>query len=353
MCKIKSYKFIVFMGVLISIFIGTRAIDVGSDTESYIRHFNNSSLNSGIYDRFEIGFSLLMQLFSKSVANVEVFFTFLAMVITLTYIKIFKITYSNCFLDRNPSTKVFMVFLSLLLFSSWYVTATTNGLRQGLSLVFVYWALTELFYSFKKLNFFILSSIAMSFHFSAILVLPLFFIHYIRFKYVFFIWALIGGGYVLGLNEMIVKLVSEALALPVYDYVKYYTLDDDSKHLGGGLYNGFDVFFFLYTVFWPMLFLFNLKVNFRTKYRGYDLEKLYALAKIYFGLSSIYFIFGFGPFSNRYALFSWFFVPIIQISIIRLHQNLISSRSLVIVTLLSSLIFFLYFRLDWIRYIAP
>lgn len=348
MHRFKTYHILIFLSVLISILIGTRLPHVGKDTEPYKNHFYNSSIVDGIYERSEIGFALLMQLFSKTIPSVELFFSFVAFIITFTYMYTFRKVYSKCFSDEIPSTSVMVIFFSLLLVSSWYISSTTNGLRQGLSLVFLYWALVELFYNSKKIKFITLFILAISFHYSALLIIPFILLHYLRFRLVFFIWILAGLGYMTGLNELAVKITSDMLNLPVYQYVKYYSLEKGSENLSVGVYVGFNLNFFIYTIFWPVLLLIILKIKSRLKNKLANTEKIYTLLKIYLLLSLVYFILGFGPFSNRYALFSWFLIPIMQVVIINLSLNLNSKRIVPILAFFSSLIIFLYIKLDWI-----
>ncbi len=351
MHKVKSFNIFIFLSVLISIFIGIRLPEVGRDTEDYIRYFYHSSIADGIYNRFEIGFSLLMQLFSKTIPSVEVFFSFVAFTITITYMHTFRKVYSKCFYDETISTTVMTIFFTLLLISSWYIASTTNGLRQGLSLVFLYWAFVELFFNSKKFKFFILFITSISFHYSAILIIPFLLLNYLSLRLVFLIWVLAGLGYITGLNELGIKIFSETLNLPIYEYVKYYSLEKGSESLGGGMYEGFIMSFFIYTVFWPVLLLITLKIKFRFKSKLANTENIYIFLKIYLVLSLVYFIMGFGPFSNRYALLSWFLVPIMQVLIIKLTLNLSSNRMLSLWALFLSLMFFLYIRLDWISFI--
>ncbi|BDY04077.1 EpsG family protein [Ferrimonas sp. YFM] len=351
MYKVKSFSVFIFLSMLISIFTGIRLPDVGRDTEAYIEYFHDSSIDDGFYDRFEPGFSLLMQLLSKAGLSVEVFFTCVAFIITVTYLYIFKRTYKHCFLDKNPSTSIITIFFSLLLFSSWYIASTTNGLRQGLALVFLYLSLLEFFYNSHKLKFVFLFVIATLFHYSSILILPFLALHYLRFRFVFIIWVLVGLGFALGVNELGVKLISETFGLPIYEYVKYYSLEKGSEELGGGMYEGFITSFFIYTILWPLILLFVLKVKTPIKEKMINTENVYILLKIYFSLSLVYFVMGFGPFSNRYALFSWMLVPIMQIVIFRLSIRLQTEKIIPLFFLFSSLVFFLYLRLDWIRFI--
>ena len=179
MHKVKTFHGLILLSVLISIFTGIRFSHIGKDTEAYEAHFYNSSVVDGIYERFEIGFALFMQLFSKTASTVEVFFAFVALIITLVYLNTFTKIYSKCFVDGRASTNVLLIFFSLLLFSSWYLVATTNGLRQGLSAVFLYWGCVEFVYERRKLKFLLLYAIAITFHYSALLVIPFLLFYYL------------------------------------------------------------------------------------------------------------------------------------------------------------------------------
>lgn len=345
----KSYSFFVVLSALISFFVGIRFSDVGTDSEQYRNHFYNSSVSEGFYDRFEVGFSLLMQLFSILALSVEAFFFFISFLITTIYLYFFKNLYSKSFYDKHFQFSRVLAFFSLLLFSSWYITSITNGLRQGVALVFIYIALFELFYNHNKVKFSVFYLLSISFHYSSIIISPFLLLYFFRFKYVFILWVLSGAGYFFGVNELVVKVISDRFSLPVYEFVKFYSLQKGAEKLGGGLYDGFIVEFFIYTIFWPVLLLSIIKTKSRFKSGSVGIKEIYTLLKMYFLLSMPYFILGFGPFSNRYAMFAWFLVPVLQFYII----NIISFRGLFsffsIVIFLVSLFFFLFFRLDWIR----
>ncbi len=336
------------MSLLISFFTGIRLTHVGKDTEAYANHFFNSSVVDGVYGRLEIGFALLMQTFSKNSFSVEVFFACVAFIITFVYLHIFTKIHSKCFFDSRASTNILLVFFSLVLFSSWYLVATTNGLRQGLSVVFLYWCGVELFYYQRKLKFLFLYAISISFHYSAIMIMPFLLLNYLRFRYVFLLWLLAAFGYMLGINELIVKGISQAFNLPVYEFVKYYSVEEGA--VGSGLYEGFIFSFFLYTLFWPLFLLSLLMIKIRLKCKVGNLENIYQLIKMYFLFSLVYFIMGFGPFSNRYAFFAWFLVPYMQIVILNLTFNLNFDRAVPLLLLFLSVFCFLFFKLDWIPY---
>ena len=152
-----------------------------------------------------------------------------------------------------------------------------------------------------------------------------------------------------GINELVVKELSQAFNLPVYEYVKYFSLEKGATE--GGLYEGFIFSFFVYTLFWPIFLLFLLVIKFRLKSKVANSPNIYQLIKIYLLFSLVYFIMGFGPFSNRYAFFAWFLVPYMQIIILNLTFSLNSNRVVPLLALFSSIVFFLYFRLDWMSFL--
>lgn len=346
---IKKNIFIILISSIVSLFIGNRFLDVGRDTEQYLSKFEKYSSIEYAIDGYEIGFSLLMHLFSKYTSSAEFFFFFISFLITSIYLFIFNRIHIRNFNKESFSLGGMIFFFSLLLMSSWYITMTTNALRQGVALVFLYYGLIDLFYNNKKFKFLIIYLISISFHYSVIFIGPFLFLKYIRFRYTFALWFLIALGYVYGLNEIIIRLISEKFNLPVYDFIKYYSLQRGV--ISGGLYNGFSTNFFVYTVFWPLTLLIILKIRFKVKSSKIIWEHILTLIKIYFLLSLPYFIFGFGPFSNRFAMLAWFLVPVLQFHIFNTisFKNTINKFSLTFFLII--FLWFLFFRLQWVRLI--
>lgn len=346
----KKNIFIILLSSIVSFFIGNRFVDIGRDTEQYISKFDKYSSIEYVFDGFEIGFSLLMHLFSKYTSSVEFFFFFISFLITSVYLFVFNRIFVGNFNKKSFGFGGMIFFFSLLLMSSWYITMTTNGLRQGIALVFLYYGLVDLFYDNKKFKFLIFYILSISFHYSVLAVGPFLLLKYIRFRYTFALWFLIALGYVYGLNEIIIRFISEKFNLPIYNFIKYYSLERGVT--SGGLYNGFSTNFFIYTVFWPIILLIILKVRFKVKSSKIIWEKVITLIKIYFLLSLPYFIFGFGPFSNRYAMLALFFVPVLQFQIFNTisFKNIINSFNIVFFLII--FLWFMFFRLDWMRIIV-
>ncbi|MDB4204910.1 EpsG family protein [Polaribacter sp.] len=336
-----------FLSSIVSTLIAFRFLDVGKDTIEYTRAFYKYSSLEHALNGFEIGFSLLIYLISKYTESVELFFFVIAFIITTSYLYLSKKFYQKIFNKTSVPLEITLLIFSLLLLSSWYITMTTNGIRQGVSLVFIYLALFEFFFNNKKLKFLILYLLAISFHYSSLLIIPFLLFKYLKFKYVFVIWFLTALGYVYGVNELIVMKISSKFNLPIYDFIKYYSLE--RGQVDGGHYNGFDWKFFIYTIFWPLLLMVIFNLKFRIQSIPLLKNRIYILLKIYFLLSVPYFVFGFGPFSNRYAMLAWFMVPLLQLNILNSFKFKGLPKVSSLLFLLLVFIYFLFITLDWKR----
>lgn len=339
----------VILSAIISVFIGIRSHDIGRDTMMYISHFSKSNLDKNPYDGFEVGFEILMYTIAKTKFSVDFFFFVVAFLITISYLYFFHRVTCNSKKDHRVLLFDYSIFFSLLFFSSWYLTLTTNGIRQGMSIPLIYIALYFLSFNKNRFKFLIFFFLAISFHFSALLVLPFVIILRLKLNSIFIIWLLFGVFYIIGINEYLVFIISEFLNLPVYNFIKFYSLEKGQLP-GTGLYEGFNSSFFIYTIFWPIL-LFAFVKLFNTRRFTLKIESLEKIISFYFILSLPYFIFGFGPFSNRYAFFSWFFVPVIQYNIFSLYPIDKTSKDILSVLFLFALIYFCFIQLDWINFI--
>src|SRR5690606_10946488 len=93
--------------------------------------------------------------------------------------------------------------------------------------------------------------LSVSFHYSSFLVLPFVILALLNLNKVLLAWLALAAGYIIGLNEIVVKTVSDLTGFSVYEQIKFYSVDIGDA----GRYDGFIWGFFLYTVFWPVLFL--------------------------------------------------------------------------------------------------
>lgn len=341
----KSLLVLIILGIIVSGLIGLRSSDVGRDTETYISYFSDT-IAYGVIDKFEFGFSYLLYFISNIVKSVEFFFFIIALIITLCYIIFFDKLYLKLFKPHQSSVGRYIIFFTILLFSSWYYALTTNGIRQGVSIAFIYLALYYLFYEQKKVKFIILGLLAISFHLSAIVILPIFLFYKTRFQLVFIAWVLLGIGYFMGINELFIEWISMKFNIPIYQTVKFYAVERDGG-MSDAIYYGFDLRFFIYTIFWPLLLLVLSK--WKSQSKSYELNKkeVFVLIKIYFFLSITYFVLGFGAYSNRFAVLSWFLVPVLQFYSINSLRLRYLFGPFAIIPLVIGLLFFCFIQLQW------
>jgi hypothetical protein len=321
----------------LSILIAFRDYSVGIDTSTYAKYFVNAAEIEGLSaTKFGLSYKLYMQFVSIFSNSPQFFFftvsLFISMLLYLSYAELLK--------DKGYS--YIIIFISLLLLSGWYITEITNGIRQGMALVILYWSIFKYLKNDRYFLFAVFLFIAIGFHQSVYLILPFLLLYKIKFKYTLFIWAILAVAYVIGLNENIVKYMSDLLNVNTYKFIKYYSLLDKSMS-GFGNYEGLRWDLFLYTIFWPLLYFFIYGK------RSND-EVFSFIVKTYLILSMPYFVFGFGPYSNRYAVIGWFFLPFLQI--ITIMKIKFEKNTFVIVVIsipIVAIFYFLLVRLEWFR----
>ena len=279
-----------------SYLVATRDYSIGTDTLNYYQYFLNVDFYNGSQYQHEMGFHYLVLIVYKLTKSYTFFLFVFNILINIVYIK----SMTNFIDNKNKDLYIlaYTIFLGLLLSSSWYQVATLNGLRQGISLALLYLSLSYLYLN-KNLLFVIFLVISLSFHNSTFLIAPFLILYYFRIRVFLFIFTIIALFYPLGINELIVKNFSNMTGFSVYSMIANYAE-------GVNLWRGFQIPFYIYSVFWCGLFLFIHLKYFKTNQVSEFLLKTLLI------LTSAYFLFGFGDFSNRFGFFSWLFLPIIQ-----------------------------------------
>lgn len=274
-----------------------RPITVGKDTEVYINYYNNVQF---AHDKlkFEPAFHNLALGLNHVGAPYELFFFLIYIVIFITccffYYKLVGGIKVNIPLHLFALTGLFFS-------SSWFLVATTNGLRQGLAIPLTWLAI--LYFSKKQyVRFFVFYSLSIGFHYSAILILPGFLLLRFRDGLLYFLIIFLGVGYYVGINEELVRLASLLLAhlfgYDLYSAIKFYGVDS-------GNWVGFQANLFLYSFFWLVFYYY-------ASYLVTEPKRLRYAWRIYCVLIFCYFVFGFGGYSNRYAMYVWLFLPIMH-----------------------------------------
>lgn len=288
---------------LLSILVANRDLSIGSDTLSYIGVFQ--SFVAGSTANHEPGIYFLAAITSFFSSQYQLFFWLVYLCVSF----LMAASIYNIYIIDRKRTDVFVCFFSFfgfLLFSSWYFTGVVNGLRQGVSLGFLFLSIT-FYLRDKKILFFILYLFSLSFHFSSLLLIP--FLILLRWvgleKRILFLYVFLAIAYVAGVNELIVRLFSDFFGLSIYEDIKFYAVDNIT---GEAPWSGFQWDLFAYTVFW-YFFPFYINVFFNW---FEDRKSVFKILNIYAILSMPYFTFGFGGFSNRYGFIAWLFLPVLQ-----------------------------------------
>ena len=83
-----------------------------------------------------------------------------------------------------------------------------------------------------------------------------------------------------------------------------------------------------------------------------DNEPYPFILKVYLILSLQYFVFGFGPYSNRYAVMAWFFLPILLSAVVsKLNFKKQDLIFIAPILFLVSVCYFVFVRLDWASFV--
>lgn len=289
----KNYSMILSFLIifLIALLYGYRDLSVGYDSYVYAMNFVFAEDQHYSFEPFFDFVTNLIRLFTD---NYSIYFSLLSFLIFFNFYYLNELIYKKNNFERSQ----FIIFISFIISSTWILTIVTNAIRQGIGLSFLYLFLW-LFISkrfFYSLVFLILSLLS---HSSMVLFFFVFGFIFIRKENVFFTLVIIFSlFYPLGFNEILIKFISNYLGLDLYEKIKNYALQADA-------WVGFQPIFFIYTFFWFCLFLFTYKYIFTDK-------NYLNLLKIFSILMLVYFVFGFGGYSNRYAFFVWAFLPVIQ-----------------------------------------
>ncbi|XXF10707.1 EpsG family protein [Pseudomonas sp. D2-3] len=278
--------------------VAFRDVSVGADTERYVIYFDRVG-NGFVDSRYEPLFEALTHatvLFSDSVF---VYFAIIFLVFNFAYFYGVSSFSRASALSSIDKAMLGVLLVSFCLCSSWYFTATTNALRHGVSLSFLYLSLLLCGGKryFSSMAFYL---VAVGFHYSTVLLLPFFAVFFVGFRWLPVVFGLVSIMYPLGVNEFFVKMGSDISGLSLYEKLSMYAEDE-------ALWVGFQWDFFIYSIFWFFLFWLMaplVREGYLIKYRF--------LVRAYAFLLFPYMVFGFGGFSNRYAFIAWLFLPIIQ-----------------------------------------
>ncbi|MFH4515961.1 EpsG family protein [Vibrio alginolyticus] len=303
--KIHYFLVTILLSLILSIVVGVRDLSIGTDTYAYADFFIKQNVDSISDNRYEPLFKYLTLSIKLLTDDVSVYFS---IVFILFNVMLLYTTYLYVNYVKNIDLSTIYFSAGIFLFSSWYMVATVNGIRNGLALPFLYLSIFLLVEKrwFLFLAFFIIST---QFHYSTVLYLPFLALIFTKDKALMFFFLTSAIFYPLGFNEKIVKVMSDLSGLGLYESIKYYGLDVVS-------YYGFNSIQYIYS--FGLGVIFYLSSFFVVKERK---DKYFKLVKIYILLISPYFFFGFGGFSNRFAFGAWLYAPVLYVVFINNVRN--------------------------------
>ena len=322
------YVYFIFLTIIVSFFVANRDLYNVADTMNYANNFLNKTTMEFYY---EFLFELLTYFIRLLSDSYFLYFFVLNVILNFLILRV-SIVISDIF---NLNKLIFFIFLfSIFIYSSWYYTASTNGLRQGLALLFCYYSFVSYLVHRSKIKFFLIFIASCFFHYSNFLILPFILLYKLSLNKIFLLLNLCGIFYFFNFNEIIVKEVSYLLSLPLYDQIKNYNEFDLVAYR-----YGFQLDLFLYTMFFVCVYW--LYSNFVLKGDLFFLN----IVKFYYILVFPYFVFGFAAYSNRYGFIAWFFSVflngfILYVSLLKFGKNYF--RYFVVFLFLISTIFFYY-----------
>lgn len=303
-----SLLFRIMAAILYICIVGFRHYSVGVDSERYMEMYY--SIPSQNYQWIEIGFDKLVRLLYD--AGFSYTGLFLACII-LTTIPMF------CVLEKSRQ----YTFSAILLYI-FTLSTVTNGMRQCIS-VALFFGSTLFILSRKKVLFFICISLALLFHYSSIILLPLYFIANRRFHrdiYIF-LYAISFIFCFFDINSLIrpFLFLLGNFGLDYSENYEYYAYNFGSLSLLGFLYN---------TIVNCFIFYMMMRSN---------SHKKYPMLTNFVSLSFVLKNFAFNmPIMGRIILyFSWFEYLLIPLLVHELFRTKILQRqvSWIIIALLA------------------
>lgn len=304
---------LILFSVLFTLMLGTRNINVGNDTITYINFYLDQTTLPDFGFNY---FNNVMYQFGVSVDSYILIIAFLYMFFLIYFIKLTKV--DNIFL-------LFFCFVSLFFFKSMGV----NIIRTGVAMSFFLCAFISKNKKFKYV-FFLLS---ISFHSSFIIPIlgyfGVYFLKSVRIPLVIYIISIFLSIINIQIYFWIQKI--PVVNLVFYDKIASYSNIDKSSYTIGFRYD-----FFLFNLFFAVVGYFGYKIyNNDIRYK-----RTYYL---YLILSGFFYIMFNSGFSDRYGLFSWSLIPILLLPFLeskKLEYILMNKYIILIVCFCTGLFFY-------------
>lgn len=317
--------FLVPVFLFADLVVGTRAIDVGSDTAVYALVFREMRHHLA-ESRFEPGFLLLTRFVSGLGVSLQVYQCVLFGLLLLAVVLA-----SRRYFDYLGSSRGYLTFLSaslmFMLLSPMFVNASINAVRQGLASLPVFIALMA-FHQRQWRDYFIYGVIATCFHYSSLAYLACAPLLLLNLKFLRVVAILGFIAYCSGLTLAVVR----AAAPFIYDSVMDYELGSKYK-------SGVRIDFAVFSIFWYLLPLFMARLV-RKPYS----TRLKDSTAVYLVMLLPFFLLGWGNFSNRYLLSAYMAISL-MVAAIFFHSRLSILRSPIVLRaglIVSCAVFYYY-----------
>lgn len=281
--------------------VGTRPLDIGTDTATYAQFFER--LGRGPMEtRLEPGFVALSMFFRRLGLDVTGYQTALFATMLLTVFVAVRVYHQGLGRPRGE-LGLLSAALMLLFVSPMFVNASINAVRQGLAALPVFAALL-LFQQRRWWPFVVLGAVACSLHLSSVLYLLCAPVLLLRPRWQAALAALAFLVYVTGLSTVVVRTGAPAL----YQFVMEYTANERTR-------SGVRVDFAVFSIFWYLLARLALPLV-RTPLRDGVRDSI----SVYLVMLLPFFAVGWGFFSNRYLLPAWLSASLVLGAIVQFNR---------------------------------
>lgn len=277
--------------------IGTRALDIGTDTSVYAG-FYESLGHPALHTRLEPGFVFFSYMVHKlgfGVTGYQVaLFALLLLIAFVACIKYFR------YIGGGRGFPVFLTASLMMLFvSPMFMNGAINAVRQGLAALLIFSALLS-FHRRQWWHFLLFGALASSLHTSSLMYLACAPALLVNARTLRWLAALAFLLYVSGLS---MKLVQTFLP-QLYAFVQEYAANPDYR-------SGVRVDFAVFSIFWYVL-PHMLAPLIRESHR----EAIVQSAAVYLVMVLPFFAVGWGSYSNRFLLPAWLSASLIVAAIL-------------------------------------
>lgn len=195
--------------IILALLTGLRGMYVGSDTSGYIRNFHSMrripffTAISEKTGRFEGGYKFLTRFVGIFTDNEVIFFCICATIFAICLWK---------YINKNSKNK----FMSIMLyFTVQGFNFQLSGIRQSLAMAILLISF-EFIKQRKLLKFLIVVFIASLFHKSALAIIPMYFLAYLKIDFKNFLLYLIGGVTALVFSSSLMSIMVKVLGYDDY-----------------------------------------------------------------------------------------------------------------------------------------